>query len=80
MATTTTSPFGALNVRDLVKGLIVAVIGAVLTTLYTALQTGTVDWKAVGLIAATTGISYLIKNLFTQQTTVVTPNPPPSNK
>jgi hypothetical protein len=56
-----------LQAPDWVKGLVTTVIGAVLVTLEQAITTGgfsAIDWKMVGGIALTTGISYLVKNFF----------------
>lgn len=52
-----------INLRDFLKGLIVSVIGAVLTSATTALQTGTADIKIIGSGAAIAGLSYIGKNL-----------------
>lgn len=68
MATSTvTSGFGKLNIADYSKGALLAVINAVLTTVYTSLSAGSLsfNWKAIGLVAATTAVSYLLKNFFT---------------
>ena len=63
------SNFGKLNLFDLGKGLIVAVIGAVLTAVLAIVQSGTLptlaDLQKIGIVALTVGISYLLKNLFT---------------
>ena len=63
-----TSDFFNLNWRDLGKGLLLAVITAVLTYVYEAFQTGgitSVDWKLVGSTALVSAVSYLFKNLLT---------------
>ena len=61
------SSLGKLNLGDFEKGLILAVISAVLTYAYDITQTGTLnfDWKKIGAIALTAGIAYLLKNLGT---------------
>lgn len=71
--TTTTSSQFSLNFTDLAKGLLLAVISAVLTTIETSLSAGslTFDWKAIGIVAATTAVSYLAKNFFTPAQTVI---------
>lgn len=57
----------SLNVSDFVKGLVVAIFGAVLNLLYTMLGNGfsSIDWKSVAQTAILAGISYLMKNYFT---------------
>jgi VIT1/CCC1 family predicted Fe2+/Mn2+ transporter len=63
------SKFLNLNSEDFAKGLLVAIITAVLTFAYEALQSGTLfapgSLKTVGLVALSAMISYLLKNLFT---------------
>lgn len=58
----------SLNWRDFLKGLLLAVLSAVVTFLYQVIQTGiTFDaefFKAVGVVAITTLLAYLSKNLF----------------
>lgn len=60
------SKFGTLNWKDFGKGLLVAVISAVLGVVTTSLQVGslTFDWKAIGTIALSAGLAYITKNLF----------------
>lgn len=62
--TTTTSKRWTLNVRDLLRGLLLSVISGVLTALLPLLQEPDFifKWKTIGIVAATTGISYLLKN------------------
>lgn len=53
----------SLNIRDVAKGVITAVLAGVLTFIYAALQSGTaIDWQQVLTIAVTAGLSYIIKN------------------
>jgi hypothetical protein len=63
------SDFLSLNARDLLKGLITAVIMAVITFLYEALGAGKpLDitlLKSVGMIALGTGLAYLVKQFGT---------------
>lgn len=62
------SKFLTLNVRDVIKGLAVSIISAVLTVILDLLQKGSViDWKSVGVIALIAGISYLLKNVFSDE-------------
>ena len=54
-----------VNVKDAIKGVIMAVISAVLTVILQVLQNGSaIDWKAVGVVALIAGISYILKNFF----------------
>ncbi len=59
-----------LNRNDLIKGLIMTVLAAVLATAYQLLMEVGLDWtseqyKDVLVIALTTGIAYILKNFFT---------------
>src|SRR5687768_760475 len=82
MATTTpttqTNKQYTLNYRDLLRGLLIAVITATITSVYEAISQGgfeTIEWKETLAIAVTAGLSYLIKNYFTP-TEIVVVNPP----
>lgn len=77
MPTTTTSKTFTLNIRDLLKGLLVSVISAVLTALLPLLQDGNfkVNWSLILTVAATTGISYLLKNFLSPAEIVVSDAP-----
>lgn len=61
------SPLFSLNIKDLLKGFIVATIGAIITAVQTTFQAGSfvVDWKSTGAVAFAAGLSYLLKNFFT---------------
>lgn len=63
------SVFLKLNTQDFIKGLIVAVGSSVITILYSTLESGSLsfDWKQVGIVALTSALGYLMKNLFTNQ-------------
>jgi bacteriorhodopsin len=56
-----------LNKADFIKGLIIAVITAIITLLYNTVQTGslTFDWKAISTAAASAALAYIMKNLLT---------------
>lgn len=57
-----------LNINDLVKGLVVAVLSSVLSVVYTALQNGgAIDWAFVGNAALVATVSYILKQLGTDQ-------------
>jgi hypothetical protein len=61
------SKFFSLNSNDFIKGLVVAVLSAVITLLYSTIQTGTltIDWKQIGIVALTSALAYITKNLVT---------------
>ena len=69
----------SLTLNDFWKGLIVATLTAPLTTIYTTIDAGSfnINWKAIGLVALSGFLSYIIKNFFTPTQTVVT-NPTPA--
>lgn len=74
MATTvTTSSQYSLNLADVWKGLIVAVILPVLTIIQNSIQAGTftIDWKNIGLTALGGFIAYLIKNFLTPSAVMI---------
>ena len=62
-----TSSLFSLNLADLGKGLLVAVGGAAITAIESAIRAGSLsfDWKAIAGVAVTAGLSYLGKNFFT---------------
>lgn len=67
------STFLSLNWLDLLKGLLVAVLGAILTGVYQALQAGTIQfiwlfWQPILFTGLSAGIAYLIKNFLTNST------------
>ena len=74
MATVTSSKQFTLNFRDILKGLIVAVILPVINVIYESIQAGSFefDWKRIGLLAAGGFIAYIIKNFLTPAEVVVT--------
>lgn len=64
------SNFLSLNLKDLIKGFVVAVSMAILTAVYTAIEAGNLafTWeffKPVLITGLGAGIAYLLKNLFT---------------
>jgi len=65
------SKFLTLNIKDLLKGVIVASLTAILGGLYAIIQTGAfptiADRKAMGMAALWAWLAYLLKNLFTNQ-------------
>jgi len=73
-AVTTSSKQGNINIKDVLKGLLVAVITPVFTVLYSSLSAGslTFDWKAIGTTAGAAGLAYIMKNWLTPTQTVIT--------
>lgn len=63
------SQFLSLQAKDYIKGLIVAMLSAAVQILYSFLSQGgnlfTVDWKDLLNVSIVAGLSYLIKNFFT---------------
>lgn len=64
------SAFLSLNITDLLKGFAMAVIGAFLGAILSALQGNTIAWtwdffQPIVYTSLATGIAYLLKNLFT---------------
>lgn len=63
------SAFLTIDWKDAIKGLIVAVITAVISALLAILKTGQLptpaDWQQIGIIALTAGLSYILKNWLT---------------
>lgn len=63
------SDFLKLNGKDLFKGMLVAVLAVVCSSLSVILDGGSIptteEWMSILKIAGTAAISYLIKNLFT---------------
>jgi hypothetical protein len=70
---TTTSPIGTLNLRDLLRGLLVAVITPVFTIIGSSIDAGTLtfNWKLIGGVALFAGLSYIVKNFLTPATVVI---------
>jgi hypothetical protein len=64
------SPIFTLNSSDFLKGLIMAVLSTVITVVYQTVEAGSLvfDWKAIGTMALTTALAYIMKNLFTNST------------
>ena len=57
-----------LNLRDAINGFVIAFLTAFLSAVVVALNTGLfpslVDLKAFGMLGITAGVSYITKNLF----------------
>lgn len=78
MQTATTSKQFRLGISDWVKGLIMAIGGAVYGLILGSIQSGslTFDWKKIGLAALGAAVVYLGKNFFDQPKIVITGAPP----
>lgn len=63
-----TSNLFALNLRDLGKGLLMAVLTPAIVIIQQSLEAGvfTLDWKSLGLASLAGGVAYLVKNFFTK--------------
>ncbi len=57
----------SLNVRDFLKGLVLAVVVPVLVTIQESLSVGNVifDWKTIGISSLAAFVAYLLKNFVT---------------
>jgi len=58
------SGFGKLNVQDFFRGLIIAVITALVTFLYNTMDSGELifNWKQIATTSLTAALAYIIKN------------------
>jgi hypothetical protein len=68
-----TSPLFSLNFKDITKGLLVAIGGAIIAAAENSIQAGgslNFNWKNIGGVALAAGLSYLGKNFFTPSKTV----------
>lgn len=56
-----------LNSKDWIKGLVIAVLTAVITVVYSTIQAGTLmlDWKAISIAGISAALAYITKNLLT---------------
>lgn len=56
----------SVNMKDLAKGLLMTVLGSVLTVVYTSLDAGSldIDLKKAVIVGVTAGVSYILKNFF----------------
>lgn len=55
-----------INLRDILKGLFIAVLTPVLFTIQQSLDAGEINlnWKGIAIAAVSGGVAYLIKNFF----------------
>lgn len=65
------SEFLKLDMKDFIRGLLVAVLTAALIALQPIVERGTLptleELKAIGILGLSAGIAYLIKNLVTNK-------------
>jgi hypothetical protein len=56
-----------LNSKDWIKGLVIAILTAIITVVYNTIQTGALvlDWKAISIAAISAALAYITKNLLT---------------
>jgi hypothetical protein len=63
------SDFLKINLRDLSRGIVMAILGSVVSALLVIINNGKLptldEWKNVGMLGLMAGISYLLKNLLT---------------
>ena len=61
------SLFFTLNKVDFIKGLVIAVLTAIITVVYTTIQSVvfSFDWKAISIAALSAALAYITKNLLT---------------
>lgn len=73
----TTSKQWTLNWRDGFRGLVVAVLTAVLTAAYQSLSAGslTFNWNQIGSTALLAALGYLLKNLTEKSKIIITESP-----
>jgi len=65
------SSFFNLNLIDLAKGFVMAILGTVISGLYTIINSGGKipqtwpEWQTLLMVGLSAGLAYLVKNLFT---------------
>lgn len=64
------SNFLSLNTKDVLKGLLMAVLTPAILIIQQSLSAGnlTFNWKEIGMAAIAGGLAYLVKNFFTAPT------------
>lgn len=70
----TTSKQFSVNIIDILKGLLMAVLTPVFLLMLTKLESGSFDfdWKTIGTVAAAAFISYVLKNFMSASRIVIT--------
>lgn len=78
------SNFLSLNLSDIWKGLLMAILTPVVVIVQQSLEAGifTFDWKSIILSAIGGGVAYLVKNFFTKPEAqgIIGGSTPPPNK
>lgn len=72
------SSYLSLNSVDYIKGLLMAVLTAVITVVYTSIQEGTVvfNWKVIAMSALSAALAYITKNFLTNsENKILQPEP-----
>jgi len=74
MATVTSKQF-TVNLRDVIKGLLMAVLVPVVTIISQSLEAGslTFNWKAITIAALSGFVGYLVKNFLSPTQITITP-------
>lgn len=72
-----TPGIGKLNLRDLAIGLGIAVGSSVINIVYQTVEAGslTFNWKQIATVALSSGLAYILKNVFDKSKTVITGAP-----
>ena len=72
MAKKIISKQGSLQARDLLRGLVMAVLTPAMLILQQSLDAGNLvfNWKAIGMASIAGGLAYLIKNLMEPTKTI----------
>ena len=75
----TTSKQFTVNLKDVAKALIIAVLTPAVLVIQQSLDAGSLafNWKQIGMAAIGGFVGYLIKNFFTPAQTVITGTPQP---
>lgn len=75
--TTVTSTQFTLNVRDVLKGLLMAVLTPVILIISQSVNAGSLvfNWHSIAIAALSGGLAYLIKNFFTAPQVIMTDVP-----
>lgn len=62
-----TSTFLSLNKKDFIKGLVVAVLSAIISVLYTTIENGSLEFniKSIVISALSAALAYIMKNALT---------------